>query len=97
MQFVSGRMGRAASTRRLSRATKWCASRRRGPLFREWRISYTDFCYTMLELVSATYFSGILERGTPPDDGPQSVIDIFAATSSLGCFGFKTSCVGVRI
>jgi hypothetical protein len=51
----------------------------------------------MLELVSATYFSGILERGTPPDDGPQSVIDIFAATSSLGCFGFKTSCVGVRI
>jgi hypothetical protein len=29
----------------------------KGAALQEWRISYTDFCYTMLELVSATYFS----------------------------------------
>jgi hypothetical protein len=29
----------------------------KGAALQEWRISYTDFCYKMLELVSATYFS----------------------------------------
>jgi hypothetical protein len=29
----------------------------KGAALQEWRISYTDFCYKMLDLVSATYFS----------------------------------------
>jgi hypothetical protein len=29
----------------------------KGATLTEWRISYTEFCYTMLELVSAAYFS----------------------------------------
>ena len=29
----------------------------KGAALTEWRISYTEFCYTMLELVSAAYFS----------------------------------------
>ena len=38
--------------------------RTRGAALEEWRISYTEFCYTMLELVSATFFSEAFLRET---------------------------------
>jgi hypothetical protein len=42
----------------------------KGATLQEWRISYTDFCYKMLELASATYFSeGVLREALKRGSG----------------------------